>query len=64
MTPTITIFLTEEEAKRFVQFQKHYAIIGLLESVDAFKLINGSVTIHFDALGKIGAIEKHQDFRV
>lgn len=58
-----TIQLTEDEAKLFVQFQKHFAMIGLLDSVGTFDLQNASIKINFDSYGKIGSIEKHQFYR-
>lgn len=62
--PTSTaIYLTEEEALHFVQFQKHYALIRLLESIDAFAMKNGSITIHFDSLGRIALVDKKEQFR-
>lgn len=68
MPKTITeirtpILLTDREAVLFVQFQKHISLIGLLESVGAFDVKSGSVTIHFDAMGQIGSVDKHQHFR-
>lgn len=60
--PTIPVFLTEEEAKQFLQFQKHRNLIGLLESVKAFDIRGGSITIHFDILGKIKTIDKREVF--
>lgn len=61
--PTTAVYLTEEECEQFVAFQKHRALIGLLSSVGAFKMINGSVTIHFGALNNIVAVEKHEHFK-
>ena len=60
---TTPIYLSELEAKQFIQFQKHYALIGLLESMDAFALRGGSVTIHFGIMGEIKTIEKHEYYR-
>lgn len=62
MDTLITIQLTDFEAKAFAQFQKHRELIGVLESVDAFNIKGGSITIHFDALGRIGAVDKWQKF--
>ncbi len=60
--PTTTIFLTEEEAVRFVQFQKHYSLIKFLESIKAFDIRGGSVTLHFNNLGEIKGVEKKEFF--
>lgn len=59
-----TIQLTTEDAARFVQFNKHYALIGLLESISAFDLRNANVVMHFNDFGEIKTIEKHEYYRV
>lgn len=67
MEPRVTttaIYLTDNEAKQFVDFQKHYTLIGLLQSINAFDIKSGSVTIHFDKIGAIKGIEKHEVFSV
>lgn len=60
--PITIVELTPIEAQSFVIFQKHRALIGLLESINAFKIKNGSVTIHFSRLGEIVSIEKNEHF--
>ncbi len=57
------VFLTPEDVLVFQAFQKHYTLIGLLDSLDVFGIRNGSVTIHFDTNGKIGSVDKHQHYR-
>jgi len=42
---------------------KQFALIKLLESLNVFKIKNGSVTIHFDMIGNIGKVETHRFFR-
>lgn len=65
MEPGLTaIHLTENEAKLFIQFQKHFALIGLLESIKAFDIRSGSVTIHFDSLGQIGGLKKEEHLNI
>ena len=64
MEQLIAIQLTEADAKKFVQFQKHYALLGLLESIGAFQIKDGNVKIHFDHSGQIKAIDKFENFRV
>lgn len=59
-----TIELTEEDAVRFAQFQKRYAFIALMESINAFDIKNGSVTIHFDKFGGIGKIKSEQFYQI
>lgn len=58
-----TVYLTEEEAKRFVAFQKHYAFIQLLDSLGVFDIRSGSVEVHFDAFGRIGLVDIHNHYR-
>ena len=58
-----TIQLTDLEAKTFMKFQKHRALIDLLEKIEAFEVKPGSVTIHFDTFGGITSVEKMQYYR-
>lgn len=60
--PLTILELTSIEAQSFITFQKHRAFIGLLESIKAFDLKNGSVTIHFSRLGEIVSVEKNEHF--
>ncbi len=57
------VLLTEREAMLFIQFQKHISLVGMLESIDAFAIRSGSVTIHFDSMGQIGSVDKVQHYR-
>lgn len=57
------VYLTEEEALAFVQFQKRRAFMALLESLHVFDIRSGSVEIHFDAMGQIGSVDIHRHFR-
>ena len=59
---TITVFLTEDEAKQFLKFQKHRNLIGLLESIKAFDIRGGSVTLHFREDGTIRCVDKKEVF--
>ena len=61
--PTI-VYLTPSDAMLFVEFQKRYAFIELMESVKAFDLRSGSVTVHFDSQGQIVSIEKREHYRM
>lgn len=60
--PTM-VALTKEEALLFMEFQKRYAFIQMLEELDVFDIRNGSVTINFDAMGAISTVTKNQVFR-
>lgn len=59
----VTVYLTDEEAGQFILFQKHRAMIGLLQSIDVFSLKSGSVEIHFDDMGRVKHLEKHQHYK-
>ena len=58
----IPVFLTDEQAKQFITFQKHALMIGLLDSVGAFNIRGGSITINFDKAGAISSIDKKEHF--
>lgn len=58
------VSLTPEEAKLFIEFQKRRAFMEMLESVDAFSIKGGFVTIHFDNLGGIGSIDVQRRYRI
>ncbi len=60
----INIQLTDNEAKAFVRFQKHRALIEMLEKLGVFDLHNGSCEIHFNSFGAIVGVDKHEFVRV
>ncbi len=60
----IKIEITEEDAKLFTEFQRRYIFMKMLESVDAFEIKNGSVTIHFNNLGEVGSIDVNKHLRL
>ena len=53
----VTIHLTEEEAKSFVLFQKHRALLKLLEDAGFFVMKDGQVTIHKDRFGSVRKVD-------
>jgi len=57
------LYLTNEEAVRFVKFQKFYFLVKALEDMNVNDLKNGSLTIHFDNLGRIRLVERNESFR-
>lgn len=64
METLTTITLTPEDAQLFIQFQKRFAFMKLLDSMGAFDIRSGSLTVHFTNTGEIGSIDKHQHFRL
>lgn len=61
---TTTVYLTQDEVEQFVLFQKRRAFIGLLESINAFEIKDGSITIHFNHNGEIKTVDKHEAYRI
>lgn len=60
----ITVFLTDEDAKLFVTFQKRHELVSLMDKAGAFDIHDGSVTINFDSSGFPRTIETKRHFRV
>lgn len=58
------ISLTPEEAKLFIEFQKRYAFMHLLESLGAFDIRSGFLTVHFTNTGEIGSIDIQKHYRL
>ncbi len=59
----VTIYLTPIDVESFKLFQKHYIAFKMLDSVGAFNIKAGSVTINFDQEGQIKGIKKEEMFR-
>lgn len=57
MNDITIVELTPFDAKLFYQFQKNYQFMKLLDQLGVFELKTGNVVIHFDASGRIGAVE-------
>ena len=62
--PKTTIFITPEEALLWLQFQKRFSFMQLLEKIGAFDIKGGSLEIHFDNLGGIAKVDLHQHYKV
>ncbi len=56
--------LTPEDAKLFVEFQRRYAFMKLLDSLGAFDIKSGFLTVHFDNLGEIGSVDVQKHYRL
>ena len=64
MDKTTTVYLDDETAKLFVEFQKRHAFMKLMEEIGAFDIKSGSVEIHFDNIGQIKDVKKHLLYRL
>lgn len=56
--------LSPADAALFIAFQKRYAFMQLLESIGAFDIRSGSITIHFDNLGGVGSVDTNRHYRL
>ena len=59
-----TLFLTQEDIKLFVEFQKRYVLKKLLESLGVFDIKSGNVEIHFTSSGEIGSVDIHKHYKI
>ncbi len=59
-----TLIITDEQAKQFIQFQKHWVFFNMLESMGAFNIKGGSIEVHFSKLGEIVGVDKHEHYRL
>lgn len=55
----ITLELTEKEADAFRSFREHQDTFSVMLKAGVFEMRRGSVEIHFDPEGKVGAIIGH-----
>ena len=62
--PLIPIFLTEEDAFQFKEYQENRDVFELLKKYEILGLKNASCVLHFDVHGKIKSIEKHQFYHL
>ncbi len=59
----VTIFLAPIDVEAFKLFQKHYVAFKMLDSIGAFNIKAGSITLDFDKEGQIKGINKQEMFR-
>ena len=62
--PVTIVHLSEEDARLFIEFQKHHKLIEILESADALSVKGGSVTLHFTNDGEVGSIDVQRRYRL
>lgn len=55
---TITLFVSEEEAKKFIEYQKNYSMFNLLLEKGVFAIKNGSAVLNFDNEGILQNIQR------
>jgi hypothetical protein len=59
MNNEITIFLTEEEATKFVLFQKHYSDFMLMIEKGVFDQKNATIMLDYDSNGVLQTIRRN-----
>ncbi len=59
MNPEVTIILSTPEALLFKDFQQFHSTFALLVKQGVFDIKGGSAIIHFDPMGIIQKIERH-----
>ena len=60
---TVTVFMTEEEAQKFLLFQKYHDIFTILETQKVFDMAFGKVTLNI-AFSQIQNCLKEEMFYV
>lgn len=60
----VALFLSEEEAKMFISFQKNRKLFDMLDKEKALGLSNSSIEIHFDVEGNVRVINLHKTVRL
>lgn len=58
MNKEITVFLTEQDAVRFMNFQKYYNEFMLFVNKGVFDQKNSAITLHFDSNGILQTIQR------
>lgn len=54
----ITIYMTDFEAKRFLEFQRYHEIFNLLIDKKVFDQKGAAITLHFDNKGLLKTITR------
>ncbi len=58
MENKIAVYVLDEDAQKFLLFQKHYDLFSLLLERGVFDQKNSAVTLHFDAHGVVQTISR------
>lgn len=58
MENKIPIYIADEDAQKFMLFQKHYDIFTILIDKKVFETKNGSVSLNFDRYGVLQSVQR------
>lgn len=59
----IPVYMTEEETRLFIGFQRHRRLFETLDRENALGIPNSSVTVHFDKDGRVGSVDLKRTIR-
>lgn len=54
----IAVYMPDEDAKKFIVFQKYYQPISLLVEHNVFEQKNAAISLNFDHLGILQTIDR------
>lgn len=54
----IAVYIPDEDAEKFLLFQRFYDTFSLMVDSGVFEIKNGSATLHFDKNGELLAINR------
>ena len=54
----IAVYIPDEDAEKFLLFQRYYDTFSLMVDSGVFDIKNGSATLHFDKKGELLAINR------
>lgn len=57
-TIEIAVYMPDEDAKKFLEFQKHYQIFSILLEKGVFNQKNASISLNFDSNGVLQTIQR------
>jgi len=59
MDNEIIVYLSPEDAKKFIQFQEYYHLFSLLLDRKVFEQRGAAITLHFDTKGTLRTIARN-----
>lgn len=57
-TIEIAVYMPDEDAKKFLEFQKHYSVFNILLEKGVFNQKNASISLNFDSNGVLQTIQR------
>lgn len=60
----IAVYMSEDEAKQFISFQKNRKFFEVLDKQRAFDILNSSFEVHINSQGQVSVVEFHRTIRL